>query len=117
MNKVLAVVGIVLVCIVGFVVAYLCAWAAIVGFKAVWPDHFIEFKYSYCLETKKIIKADPVFEDNGKYEDEAYRVTYEDGSIGLVDNAQMKSGEVCVKTIDLYEEDGIAQGLRKESDL
>lgn len=50
----------------------------------------------YCKEVKKIVKADPIFEDNGKYEDESYRVTYEDGSVGLIDQAAMTSGYYCV---------------------
>lgn len=59
----------------------------------------------YCQSLKKIVKAEPIYEDNGKYEDEAYRVTYEDGAIGLVDNATFSSGYYCVsetwmKTVD-----------------
>lgn len=50
----------------------------------------------YCSSLKKIVQADPIFEDDGKYEDESYRVTYEDGSIGLVDDATLRSGYYCV---------------------
>lgn len=50
----------------------------------------------YCQDLKKIVEADPLYEDDGKYEDESYRVKYEDGSVGLIDNATMKSGSYCV---------------------
>lgn len=59
-------------------------------------QNFKEPRHGYCQELKKIVKADPIFEDNGKYEDESYRVTYEDGAVGLVDQAQMQSGYYCV---------------------
>lgn len=54
-----------------------------------------EGKY-YCESLKKVVKADPIFEDNGKHEDESYRVTYEDNSVGLIDQATMQSGYYCV---------------------
>lgn len=51
---------------------------------------------SYCKHLKKVIKAEPLYEDNGKHEDESYRVTYDDGTVGLLENSQMESGNYCV---------------------
>lgn len=64
----------------------------------------------YCASIKKIVKADPIFEDNGKYEDESYRVTYEDGSIGLVDQAAMKSGYYCASERYMSDADAKTRG-------
>jgi hypothetical protein len=57
---------------------------------------FFEPRAYYCQSLKKIVEVEPLFEDNGKYEDESYKVKYEDGSTGLVDNATQESGYYCV---------------------
>lgn len=52
--------------------------------------------FMYCQSLKKITEVKPVFEDNGKYEDESYTVKYDDGTTGLVDQAKLDSGTYCV---------------------
>jgi hypothetical protein len=77
--------------------------------EAWWSDVWRSKDY-YCSSLKKIIKADPLYEDNGAFEDEAYRVTYEDGSVGLLDNATMKSGTYCVSPSRMTEKEAKEKG-------
>lgn len=105
-----------LVGILAFSVGLVCLYFLWQGWKAVWPDRFFQITTRYCLEDKRIIKADPIFEDDGKHEDEAYRVSYEDGTVGLVDQARLQTGKVCTKTVDYYSNEPAAQGLTKYGD-
>jgi hypothetical protein len=88
--------------LVTIVIVALCWWSApklwgwwVRNWQAFNSTMSVEGDY-YCQSLKKIVKAEPIFEDNGKHEDESYRVTYEDGSVGLIDQATMKSGYYCV---------------------
>lgn len=52
-----------------------------------------------CTENVKVISTRPYYEDNGKYEDEAYEVTYEDGSKGIIPNPEsVEDGYYCRKS-------------------
>lgn len=45
---------------------------------------------TYCIEKKKVVKIQPIYEDNGKHEDENYRVEYDDGSIEATSRGDIK---------------------------
>lgn len=77
-------------------IAIMLAVLAFIGVKNWWTNTLFPVRDWYCQSVKKVVKADPIFEDNGKYEDESYRVTYDDGSVGIVDDAYMYSGYYCV---------------------
>ena len=89
-----AVVGIVVIAFLIWSVPKLWGWH-VRNWQAFDASMSGDGKY-YCQSLKKIVQADPIFEDNGKYEGESYRVTYEDGSVGLIDQATMQSGYYCV---------------------
>ena len=36
---------------------------------------------TYCTEWSKVVSIEPVYEDNGKYEDEAFIVKWDNGSV------------------------------------
>lgn len=110
-KQILNVLAIMAAVVVVVIVAGAGLMLAVYGLKAVWPDHFMDFKTSYCLEDKRIIEVGGIYEDNGKYEDESYKVKYDDGTVGLVDQAQLKTGKVCVKTVSYYDDDPRAKGL------
>lgn len=89
-------------------------WVIVKGFRAVWPDHFGGIpSSSYCLQYKKIVSAEPLYEDNGKHEDEAYRIKFEDGSVGLLENGDAPTGEVCVKAEWMSDEEGQRRNLKQ----
>lgn len=65
---------------------------------------------SYCSSIKRIVDVEQIFEDNGKYEDESYKVKYDDGTVGLVDEAQMKSGTYCVSQKFIKDHESVPEG-------
>lgn len=53
-----------------------------------------------CVDKVKVIDTKQYYDDNGKYEDEAYQVTYEDGSKAIIDDPSLvKSGYYCRKEV------------------
>jgi len=95
----------------------IAGWLAIKAFRAVWPDNLFDgsdIPYStYCVRYKKIVKAEPLYEDNGPHEDEAYRITFEDGSVGLLDNGNAPTGEICTQKKWLPDAEGDKRGLHQ----
>lgn len=102
----------ILFAIFGFIalilVVIFCWWS----FPRIWSgwQELWATRNNYCSELKKVVKADPIFEDNGKHEDESYRITYEDGSVGLVSNPEVSSGYYCVNEQWITQEEATQKG-------
>jgi hypothetical protein len=78
-----------------------------------WFQHWV-VKQPYCTESTKIVKVEQLSRDGGKFEDEAYKLTFSNGSVGLISNAAAY-GEVCLHSEVMHPSEKRAQGLRKES--
>lgn len=51
-----------------------------------------------CTDSLNVTSVKPIYEDNGKYEDESYEVTYDNGTKGIIDRpSDVEDGTYCRK--------------------
>jgi hypothetical protein len=94
------------------VLALLAAlWFAWLGIR--WLDSNLAAT-DYCTDYTKVVSIEPIFEDDGKYEDETYLVRYENGLLESKDNGKIPPYK-CLSWAEVKDGEPVSPGWKKSN--